>query len=234
MVNKAHFETRDITEDPPFELEERCLFLRKRLGVEEEVVLKIISLWIRYYCKGIVNKVSSGESEYPVILGESYLDRKIVRIKEGVKRSFPSFCPVSGKECDQMVALRGETAEPIMWMFSSSGARYQSLQEAVRLFSCFTATLLYLLQGFFIFYGGENATGYGEVDILFHSMVAMGVFIFPLLVWYLTRDKLVAYDRDHFSGTVSIKVEDEDYFVAFVDLNVAPDKPLPWRVGPDE
>jgi hypothetical protein len=234
MVKAAHFETRDMTDDPPFELEGRSLFLRKRLAVEEEVVQKITSWWLEQFCIGILKKMPVRESDYPVILEKSYLDQNIVRIKERAKRSFPSFCPVSGKECDQIRALGEETEEPIMWMFSSSGVRYQGVQEVVRLFSCFIALSLYLLRGYSIFYSGENANGYRVINILFQSMMGMGVFIILPVVWYLTRDKIVAYDRDPIARTVSIKVEDEDYFIAFVDLNVAPEHPLPWRIDPDE
>jgi hypothetical protein len=229
IVKNAYFETRDITDEPPFELKDKKFLLNPRLEVSKDIVVGIIELRFKKYCRTVLDKVPVGRSEYCVILEKSNLDKNIVTFKEEVEKFFPSFCPITGEECDKLTDLTNGSSKEFLWMLSSSAERVQKMHAMLRIISCFLAFIAYFLYGYFILFS-VMPDFYEGFSPLFHATIGLAVFFLAPLVWFFTREKIIFYKRNLSERTVSMKFEDDDYYMAFVDLNVDPDTQLPWRV----
>lgn len=220
IVKKANFATDDLVENIPLDFIDFQLHFNVQLNLPHSEVVILIRKRKELFIKKIEQCLEKGNFLLPAVaIKESKTENNVLMLRYKEKKYFPTFCPITGGDCECFYLFTDREGWEFPWFVSRSGFYFLKWQKRLRDSSLFVSFFLYVLCGYsMIFFSFE------ELDVsslLTKAFFCLFIFFITPISWYLLREKLVFMEENPKRGCVLLRIHDKDYLRAFVDLNVA-------------
>ena len=219
VVKRARYLVSDSSDKPSsFELKGSDFVLNIAIRMKEEDLKLLVERCREYVAEKVEKALNEDVSVGCVDFGQSAINRRIVAIRKGVSIKYPTFCPVTGRDCDRVVKLKSLNSHSVIpWFLSKSGEGRVSIFSYMRYLGLLLPLFMHVIVGYYVFFVGMSPE-WSREDVFSSFITGSCLFLIIPLVWYVCRDRVRIYDND--DEMYLIEFDDDEYLHAFVDLNI--------------
>lgn len=217
VVKKGYFNTDDIDGDVAFSYEDAILRLYFK-GVVPDTLLSSIKTRRRIHSSKVISVFSKPlKGTFSICLDRTNWTNQIAAVFLKTPCNFPSFCPFFGDICDTVYTfpLLGDAfSMPV----SSKSLRKIKRRKIYRYLVVLLVFVFYASLGKFLM-DSIYPADFQKDTLALYALVLSPIFLIIPSCWYFWRNPVNVFISEE-EGLFFLKIDDRDYFRAFVDLNV--------------
>ncbi len=154
--------------------------------------------------------------------------KQCVGISKNAFIDFPSFCPISGLACSEYLNFKMEgSPHSLSWYVSPQAKRCLKIRKMLNHAAMIIPFFLYLIYSYQILFSQDLVIE--PQELIFHALMGLSIFCLTPLAWYLLQDKLLVQSYDPYREKFIVRIKDEDYFYALLQLNIGDEMQFPWQ-----